>query len=143
MKEWNVFGETHFAVFVVLFYEMEDADILNPDNEEDLYILHYIFIPRINVQLIQFLHAWNNHHIRTELGLTPLQLWHRGMLSADLVWQQEIASGFTASPDYGIEDGCFVNCFDQPHVVIPRICVIRSKCLSTTTACKLFTISTQ
>ncbi len=102
---------------------MEDADILNPDNEEDLYILHYIFIPRINVQLIQFLHAWNNHHIRTEHGLTPLQLWHRGMLSADPVWQQEIASGFTVSPDYGIEDGCFVNSFDQPHVVIPRICV--------------------
>ena len=37
-----------------LFYAMEDGGILNPDDEVDLFALHYVFIPRINVCLRQF-----------------------------------------------------------------------------------------
>ena len=107
--------------FYFLFYEMEDLGILDPDRNEDLFALHYVFIPRINVQLLQFKHAWNNHPIRTEHGLSPLQLWQRGMISASPRWQQEIAEGFYVSPDYGIhEDDHFINSFDQPLVLLPR-----------------------
>ena len=58
---------------------MEDLGILDPDRDNDLFALHYVFIPRINIQLLQFMEAWNHH---PEHGLSPLQLWHRGMLSA-------------------------------------------------------------
>ena len=62
----------HF--FNSLFYSMEDSGILNPINEADLCVLHYVFIPRINA-CIQFVSAWNHHPLRTESGLSPLQLW--------------------------------------------------------------------
>ena len=65
--------------------------------------------------------AWNHHPLRTEHGLSPLQLWHRGMLSASPRWQQEIADGFCVPPDYGIEESeYFVYNFHHPSVVVPR-----------------------
>ena len=107
--------------FYFLFYEMEDLGILDPDRDNDLFALHYVFIPRINIQLLQFMEAWNHHPLRTEHGLSPLQLWHRGMLSASPRWQQEIADGFCVPPDYGIEESeYFVNNFHHPSVVVPR-----------------------
>ena len=107
--------------FYFLFYEMEDLGILDPDRDNDLFALHYVFIPRINIQLLQFMEAWNHHPLRTEHGLSPLQLWHRGMLSASPRWQQEIADGFCVPPDYGIEESeDFVNNFHHPSVVVPR-----------------------
>ena len=65
--------------------------------------------------------AWNHHPLRTEHGLSPSQLWHRGMLSASPRWQQEIADGFCVPPDYGIEESeYFVYNFHHPSVVMPR-----------------------
>ena len=56
-----------------------------------------------------------------EHGLSPLQLWHRGMLSASPRWQQELADGFCVPPDYRIEESeYFVNNFHHPSVVVPR-----------------------
>ena len=78
----------HF--YYALFYEVEDLGILDPIRDPDLYALHYVFLPRINTDLSQFLSAWKNHPIRTEHGLSPLVLWQRGMLSAAPQWQQEI-----------------------------------------------------
>ena len=47
--------------------------------------------------------AWNHHLLRTEHGLSPLQLWQRGMLSASPQWQQGILDGFRVPADYGID----------------------------------------
>lgn len=110
----------HF--FYSMFYEMEDLGILDPVNEADLFSLHYVFIPRINVQLSQFLNAWNHHPLRTEHGLSPLQLWHQGMQAADQRWQQDIMDGFNVPSDYGVESSIhFTNTFDQHGVEIPRV----------------------
>ena len=64
--------------FYNLFYEMGDSGLLSP-TDKHLFCIHYIFLPRINLQLQQFMDGWNNHSLRTESGLTPLQLWTRGM----------------------------------------------------------------
>ena len=110
----------HF--FYSLFYNMEELGILNPISDADLFALHYVFIPRLNHQLLQFMAAWNHHPLRTEQGLSPLQLWHRGMLSASPRWQQEILDGFSVSADYSIDYGTpFANTFDNPSVVVPEI----------------------
>ena len=42
--------------------------------------MHYIYLPRINRALQQFLEAWNNHGVRTEHGQTPNQLFISGLL---------------------------------------------------------------
>ena len=98
---------------------MEDSGVLNPIDEADLFALHYVYVPQINACIKQFIDAWNHHPLRTERGLSPLQLWHRGTISASPCWQAEILSGFSVPPDYGVEE-CG-NSFDQQSVVIPRI----------------------
>ena len=108
--------------FYCIFYSMEELDILDPTRDSDLYAVHYVFLPRINNHLQQFVAAWNNHPLRTERGLTPLQLWQRGMHSASPQWQEEILSGFRVSPDYGVDEGSFFSStFDCPSVVVPGI----------------------
>ncbi len=89
-------------MYYSLFYELEDHGLLDPDCEEDLFAIHYIFLPRINHQLSQFANAWNRHPLRTEKGLTPLQLWNRGLLSAPIEFQNELCDGMI-DDDYGID----------------------------------------
>ena len=92
-------GQLYYAIF----YEMEDINLLNVDNDIDLFCLQFVFLPRINAQLDQFASAWNNHPLRTENGLSPLQLWTRGVLSAAPTFQAEILDGMTVNDDYGEE----------------------------------------
>ena len=75
-------------------YEMEECGLLSPVNETDLLCLHYVFIPRINHQISQFAECWNNHTLRTE-GLSPVQLWTRGMcLATPSVLDQPVTNDF-------------------------------------------------
>ena len=46
-----------------LFYAL---DVLDPDNEDDLFVLQCMFLPRINKRLAAFAQAWNFHPLRTE-----------------------------------------------------------------------------
>lgn len=69
-------------LFYGLFYEMEDCGILNVNEDEDLFALHYVFLPRINNLLKQFSSSWNRHPLRSENGLSPMELWSRGLLSS-------------------------------------------------------------
>ncbi len=94
--------------FYALFYDMEDSGILSATNEVQL------FLPRLNRQLDQFCHSWNDHHLRSEHGLTPNQLWLRGM--CDCAFDTEI------QPDFGLESGQR-NPFDMGRVEIPRTAV--------------------
>ena len=61
--------------FVSVFNELENIGALNPDNEVDMFCLHYVFIPRINSSLLEFQSAWNQHPLSTENNLSPLQLY--------------------------------------------------------------------
>ena len=104
---------------------MEDSGLLDVDTDEDLFALHFVFLPRINNQLTQFVNAWNRHPMRTESGLSPLQLWNRGLLSASSQFQDEIASGLTVDDDYGV-DADIVNsvdfCLDSDEaLIVPEI----------------------
>lgn len=66
-----------------MFYSMEDEGILDPIDEVDLFVLHLVFIPRINRQLESFKAAYCRHKLRTEHNRTPLQLWTRGILATE------------------------------------------------------------
>ena len=92
---------------------MEDLGILNPVTEADLFALHYVFIPRINNHLHQFKEAWNRHPLRTEQGLSPLQLWQGRMHTAPIEWQQELLDGFRVPADYGVDNGHCFSTFDR------------------------------
>lgn len=59
---------------------MEAEGVLDHLNEVDIYCLHYVFIPAINVSLKPFQEAWNNHSVATENQQTPCQMFARGLL---------------------------------------------------------------
>ena len=65
--------------FYILFYSMEEHGILDPDNEVDLWCLHFIFMKEINNALSRWVEGWIRHPLRTEHNHSPLQLWVRGM----------------------------------------------------------------
>ena len=62
-----------------LFYALEEDRILDPLNETDLYCLHYVFLPRINRHLADFVESWNHHSLSTENNQTPYKLMLLGL----------------------------------------------------------------
>ena len=78
---------------------------LDPMNERDLYVLHYVFFPHINCSLSKFQEGWNNNGIRTGHHVTPnqlftygaLQLQHSGLVALDFFDH--------VSSEYRVEDG--------------------------------------
>lgn len=96
-----------------IFYDLEQNGLLDPDNESDLFCLHYVFLPRMNETLEQFRLAHNNHSLSTEKNQTPVQLFY-GNLNL-----------------LGLQDGCqdddpYNGCTpeillqrEQPHVSVP------------------------
>lgn len=95
-----------------LFYEMEESGLLEPLNLKHLFCLHYIYIPRINLQLRQFVEGWNSHPLRTEGGLSPVQLWTRGVCFAS-------QSVLLQPSEYGVDAGYVSGHFDGGSVVVP------------------------
>ena len=74
----NVYGGMFIDVLQVFFYEvfykLESENQLDPLNETDLFCLHFVFLPRINKTLTEFIDTWNNHPLSTEHNSTPNQL---------------------------------------------------------------------
>ena len=68
------------VLFYKMFYFLEHHSLLNSLNEHHLLALHYIFIPRINRSLKEFVNSWNNHPIRTAQHKSPQQLFTAGCL---------------------------------------------------------------
>ena len=66
--------------FAEIFDGMERDGLLDPLNDVHLYALHFVYIPRINKSLEEFVSQWNNHPISTENNLSPLQMYAQGTL---------------------------------------------------------------
>ena len=66
--------------FYYTFQTMEQFGILQRESRVHMFILHYVFQPRINRAIESFVHAWNNHPMRTEWNWSPIQMWTNGMV---------------------------------------------------------------
>lgn len=77
---WRDMHRCVTVIFYKLFYFMKYQDLLDPLNEMHLYALHYVFIPRINHALSEFMQGWNHHPIRTAHNKSPQQLFTAGAL---------------------------------------------------------------
>ena len=58
------------------FTDLENANLLDSENDTDLFCLHLAYLSSINNSLREFTKAFNNHKLSTEGQLTPLQLFH-------------------------------------------------------------------
>ena len=54
------------AMFYHMFYGLEQGGILDLENPVHLFTLHYVFLPRINIALNEFMEACNNHRLSIE-----------------------------------------------------------------------------
>ena len=48
---WRDVFSTSISSFYHLFYSLEDNNVLSPDNDVDIFCLHYVYLPRINANL--------------------------------------------------------------------------------------------
>ena len=67
-------------VFYSTFQSMQESGLLDISNPLHMFILHYVYLPRINAAIESFVDAWNRHPIRTERNWSPEQIWSNGMI---------------------------------------------------------------
>ena len=66
----------------------------------DIYTLQYLFLPRINAALKQFITMWNNHKLSSENSHTPLQLLHFDSSRTAMVPNEEEQNEFIAAEEH-------------------------------------------
>lgn len=76
---WRDVYQVATSVFHDLFQMLESDGLLDPDNDNHLFCLHFVYLPVINDILGKFARSWLNHKIRTVGNKTPLQLFIMGM----------------------------------------------------------------
>ena len=87
------------SMYHELFYSMEAMGVLDPDNDTDLFVLHCVYLARINRNLHEFARAWNLHPIRTERNWSP-----RKIMVNSLIREADIsASSDIPQQDYGVD----------------------------------------
>ncbi len=66
--------------FYRLFHFMECQQILDIENDIHLYALHFVFLPRIDRELMLWNDVHNYQGIRTMSYQYPLNVWYNGVL---------------------------------------------------------------
>ena len=78
---WADLRRVLVAYYMRLFSHLENVGALDALNEYHLLALHYIYLPRINRSLDEFVEDWNHHPLSTEGNRSPLSIWHSGVTS--------------------------------------------------------------
>ena len=121
---WREVFQTVLQFIYRLFYHMEDANILDPLNENHLFALHYIFVPVINKALMIFCESWNMHSISGCNSKTPLQIYTEGMIRNQY---QEVPALDYFEPidveEYGVDNcGCIPeSSMSDSSVIVPEV----------------------
>ena len=102
-----------------LFYFMEYRGTLDPLDEQHIYALHYVYLPRINKSLDHFHEGWNHHAIRTERNMSPYQLFISGALRLQRSGLAALDFFEAVDEEYGLEEeGLVPN--EDVGVVVPH-----------------------
>ena len=80
---WRDVRRAVVDVYSRVFSRLECEQILDPDNDVDIFCLQEVFVPRIKRSLTEFVHSWHNHPISSERNMTPLQLFLTGSLAVE------------------------------------------------------------
>ena len=78
------------------FYYLLDCGLLDMNDSLHTHALSFVFLPRINRHLKLFADGWNEHPLRTQGNMAPIQKWIHGSALYDPE-SDEIA------PDFGID----------------------------------------
>lgn len=59
---------------------MEEDNVLNPDDDVDIFCLHIVYLPLIQKLLEEFIKTWNLHGLSSLRGRpSPLRLFEMGL----------------------------------------------------------------
>ena len=89
-------------LYYQLFSHLEDCALLDPCNEVHLFVLHYVFLPRIQDSLDHFRQAYIQHPISSARNQTPTQLWTAGLIRGieeNRRWADELYQVFVVNYD--------------------------------------------
>ncbi|KAA0712497.1 hypothetical protein E1301_Tti021508 [Triplophysa tibetana] len=100
--------------YLEMLHSLESEGLLDISVVEDLFSVHYTFLPRLQADLDTFAEAWNHHPLSTEGNRSPEQLWQIGLMQtnidqldsnedieeADLDW--DVAASYEACEDLGV-----------------------------------------
>ena len=107
---WRDMHGSVTLLYYRLFYYLEQQGLLDSLTNLDLWALHYVFLPRINRSLIEFIHSWNHHPIRSAGHKTPQQLYTAGCLllqssnSEALDYALHVDDHYGVDPDITVEN---------------------------------------
>ena len=102
------------ALYKDVFDFLENNELLDSLNEVHLLALHYVYLPRINLSLVEFQRQWNHHGIRTANHQTPLTLRHANIQSGS-----DVPTNVNKT-SYGIDfGGPFPEIITDNNVVVP------------------------
>ena len=90
---WREVVHCILYIFKDIFLHMEQVGILSRNNDIDLFALHYVYTPRINNALAQFIETFNNHGLSTEHSHSPHQLRVSGILQQSKVLLISFSTG--------------------------------------------------
>ena len=107
-------NEQVMARFRGEFYQLESEGILNVNNDTDILCLHYVYLPRINQVICEFVAAHNSHKVSTEKNKTPEQMFWCNMQLANL--HQAVLPEHANQPDINQ-----LMTSDLPHVVVSDV----------------------
>lgn len=100
---WHDMHRGVTVLYYKLFYFMEQQNMLDHLNEHHLWALLYVFLPRINRGLKEFVNSWNNHPIRTANHKSLQQLYTAGALLLQHSGLAAMDFFASADEDYGVD----------------------------------------
>ena len=106
-RMWRDVFQCVGVLFADTYRMLKESSCLDPLNEVDLFCLHYVYLPRINSALEDFIESWNNHSLSTAESLTPNQLFIQGAIGLDQMPHPSTKTGLRWSSESLLSDsGC-------------------------------------
>ena len=127
-RMWRDMHKSATILYYRLFYFMEQQELLDPLNEYHLWALHYVFLPRINKTLREFVRSWNHHPMRTTNHKSPSQLFTAGTILLQnselpgLDFFLEVDENYGVDPDGPIanDDDMIIKLMYHKHLFISQ-----------------------
>lgn len=87
---WGDVNKNVEHVYKPIFEDLQAQGLLSQGDNIDLFCLLYVYLPRIDVAVQDFVNNWNNHSMRELKNKTPNQVWTVSMLTQGLYGQSFI-----------------------------------------------------
>ena len=112
---WAEVNRVLSSLYKDVFQFLEERTLLDSLNEVHLYALHFVYLPRINASLAEFISQWNHHGLRTMNHQTPLMLWQTNMIN---ISEESPLVNFD---EYGVDyDGPVPDIVTNNNVLVPN-----------------------